>query len=158
MTWFIFFILQIVAIILDVFFFPLLFPASYWLDVSIVVLIGGIALFKNTSLALCVPLLLLKLSYLPHALILPVAIAYSCMIFFYYISRKVFQVTSLVLFQVEILLLFPFYLLLVSQFVSLSIWASFLLQILIVLMLPYPVLLYLQKKINTLYEKRRMPL
>ena len=156
MTWFTFFILQLVAIILDLFFFPSFFPATYWIDISIVVVIGGIALFENTSLALSVPLLLLKLSYVPHTLILPVAIAYGFMILFYYISQKVLQISSLVLFQAEILLLFPFYLLFMSQFVSLSIWASFLLQILVALMIPYPILLYLQKKMNTHFEKRRI--
>lgn len=157
MTWLIFFILQLLAIILDLFFFPSLFPTTYWIDITIVVVIGGIAIFENASLALSIPLLLLKLSYLPHTLILPVSIAYGCMVLFYLLSRKIFQVSTLVLYQIEILLLLPFYLLLISQFVSLSIWASFLLQIFVVLLIPYPILLYLQKKMNALYEKRRIP-
>ena len=157
MTWFIFFSLQLVAVLLDLFFFPFLFPSHCWIDISIVVFIGGLSLLERTSLLLSIPVLLLKFSFLPHALILPIFLVYSCMILLYYISQKVFQISSTALFQSEILILFPFYLLLVSQYVSLSIWASFLTQILLVLMIPYPILLYLKRQITTQYEKRRIP-
>jgi hypothetical protein len=156
MTRVIFFILQLGAVFLDLFFFPSLFPSQYWIDISIVVFLGGLSLLESTFFVLSIPLLLLKFSFLPHNLILPIFLAYSCIVLFYYIFQKVFQISSLVLFQTEIVFLFPIYLLLVSQFVSLSIWTSFIIQILVVLMIPYPILLYLKRRILTQYEKRRI--
>jgi hypothetical protein len=39
----------------------------------------------------------------------------------------------------------------------LSIWVSFLAQIFVVLLIPYPILLYLKRRITSQYKKRRIP-
>ncbi|MDD4614446.1 MAG: hypothetical protein PHI40_03435 [Caldisericia bacterium] len=150
-------ILQLVCVVTDLFFFPFLFHTSFfWIDLSIFACIGGLFIFDSTSLLISIPLLLIKLSYIPTPLLFVCILSYLAFIFLFFLLKNLLQINPSLLFVSELVFLFPFYLFFLSQFFDIAFFKTLGIQWLLFFTFLYPLLQLFRKSYESSISKHRV--
>jgi hypothetical protein len=156
MILFIFALLQLLCVVLDLFFFPSFTQSfHYWIDLSIISCIGGLLIFDTTSLYISTPFLLIKASFLPSSLLLLIVLSYLFFILFVLLLRAFFQIHISIVLVVVLFLLYPLYLLLLSRLIDISFLQSMIAQTVLFFAGMYPFLQMLHKKHPSVHRNHK---
>lgn len=155
MIYIVFFFSQLLFVLLDLFFIPSVFASSVWIDLSIFFCIGGLSIFGETSLLMSTPLLLIKLSFFPTILIIPLVIVYTTSILLFIFFKNTINIKNNTIFLIFATVLYPISCLMVTIYININVSLTFLYTLILFVLVIYPSVYSIRKRFNVIQSKMK---